>query len=389
MSTQNGKKVYRRGETILKEGDKAGMVYLISQGGVSQCVVKGKKNFEVFHLGVNQVIGEYAVAGQPIHLTSAISAGDAHLIEIPAESLKSQIELTSPMVKLFVRAVLDKLKIATNELKALKVSSDACPCPPDMVAHVFGAIYFAAKQKAEIQEDKTHSVDWTLFKAYCRRVFTEPPQRIEQAINLLVKVKLAKHIMGKLPEAPEGPDEILKVQFLDIESVGNFFELFQYYFFRPGNHAILIPDEISNRILDVFVSEAMNVKPDKYGKMMLDFKVVADSYKEKTGQVLNPSNIQGLETKGVFIKLRNIENHGVKAEFDLSEVKQVSFLWKIILEIDKWNQVGFVDPNEIEAPKNTKPNSISCTNCQAPLVAEAMFCHLCGAKTKTEGMKIA
>lgn len=68
-----------------------------------------------------------------------------------------------------------------------------------------------------------------------------------------------------------------------------------------------------------------------------------------------------LENKGVMTKRRALENKQVRLEFEVKEVKHTFYAWKILREIDKWNEKGFVDINEKEEKKK-KPNENACPN---------------------------
>jgi hypothetical protein len=57
--------------------------------------------------------------------------------------------------------------------------------------------------------------------------------------------------------------------------------------------------------------------------------------------------------------------------------------WKILKEIDKWNELGFVDLSD---PKDVKPASgaaageTNCPSCNNPVIGNQKFCGECGHK---------
>jgi hypothetical protein len=89
-------------------------------------------------------------------------------------------------------------------------------------------------------------------KQYGQRIFGESPRRTEQACNVLVKLKLATYTMGKAIDDPDGPDEIQKVNFMDMGALESFFEFYQYYYFKGGAASVLKYDESCFNLLSAF-----------------------------------------------------------------------------------------------------------------------------------------
>ena len=253
-------------------------------------------------------------------------------------------------------------------------------CPDEVIAKVFASVYFAILKRGTKNEDGSYSIDWTFFKSYCRRIFEEPPIRVENAVHIFIKMKLARFEIGKPPENPKGPDVILKLHFTDINCIENFFEFYQYNYFNPGKKSFLEYDDIAINLSETLVDEASKVQPDRHGKAHVAFKTISDSYTARTGAVIVPAHIQHLETKGIFCKLRNLEDKGVTVEFEAKEIQNILYSWKILREIKKWNQKGSVDPNEVEKVQKKVALTGVCPACGAAKVSDARFCHACGAK---------
>lgn len=379
MSTSQ--KVYKKGEVLFKDNDKIQNVIFIQSGGVNQCLLRGKKNIDLFQLGTNQVLGESALLGQGTHPTAAIATTETKTVEVPPDILKQQMDGAPPIMKMLIRSLLERLKMTMNEVKSSKVSGDSTPCPEDIVPQIFGAIFYTASAKGA-RDEKTgvSTVDWSLLRAYVQRVFGQSLKRLEQACNLLVKLKLASYEMGKLPEDPEGPDVIVKVNFINLSAVEAFFEFYQYYHYKPGKGEMVKYDDFCTQILEVFVQEGEKLAPDRFGIVGVDFNAVADLVKERMGLNFNNDHFSRLEQKGVLCKRRTIEGQGVRLEFELKEYRNILFSWKILRELDKWNEKGFVDMDEKEERKSAKSSGPACPECGVGLVATAKFCSECGAK---------
>lgn len=378
MSTVS--KTYKKGEVLFKDGDKIQNVVFIQSGSVNQCLLRGKKNIDLFQLGANQVLGESVLNGQGQHSAGAVATTETKTVEVPADVLKAQIEGAPPVMKMLIKSLIDRLKLTMNEVKSAKMTGDSTPCPPEFVPQIFGAIYYTALYKGEKHEKEPKiTVDWQMMRMYSQRVFGQSLKRLEQAASVLVKLKLAAYEMGKLPEDPEGPDVITQIHIFNLGAVEAFFEFFQYYHYKPGKGEILKYDDFCSQILEIFVTEGSKATPDRFGMVSVDFNDIVAAAKDKMGITFNNDHFSRLENKGVLCKRRAIEGKGVRLEFELKEYQNIFFTWKIIREIDKWNEKGFVDLDEKEE-KKAKKDGPCCPQCSASVVATAKFCQECGSK---------
>lgn len=383
MSTTQ--KTYKKGEVLFKDGDKIQNLIFIQTGGVNQCLLRGKKNIDLFQLGANQVLGDTVLLGQTSHVSAAIATSETKTVEVAADVFKQQYESAPPMMKMLIKSLMEKLKQAFAEVKSNKMSTDSSPCPEELVPQIFSTMFFTAHHKGEKEKSGYVIVEWGLMKSYVQKVFGQSPKRLEQAINILVKLKLASYEMGKLPEDPDGPDVIVRVTFFNVSVIEAFYEFYQYYYYKPGKGDILKYDDFSAQMMDVFVAEGSKATPDRFGIVSLDFTKVSELIKESMGITLNNDHFARLEQKGVLAKRRNLEGQGVRLEFELREYQNLHFTWKILREIDKWNEKGFVDMDEKDERKPKKPGAASCPQCASEVAAAAKFCHECGAKIAAPG----
>lgn len=373
-------KTFKKGEMIYKDGDKITSVYLIQSGGANQCLVRGKKTIDLFQLGSSHILGDQIILGQTTHATSAIASTETKVLEIPVETLRQQYESAPQMLKVIIKSLADRLRLAVNDVRSSKLEKDSSPCPEDQVAKVFGSVFHTANHKGDRSQPGRVIVDWPMMKQYSQRVFGESPKRLEQAINILVKLKIAFYEMGKNPDNPEGPEEIQKVHYLDLPLVENFFEFFQYYYFKGGRSDLLKVDDLCYQMLGGLLKLSENEQPDRFGIVNVDFTKFTEYCKEEVGINLNNDHFNRLESKGIFMKRRN-SGSGVLLQFEVKEFRSLFQSWKMLREIEKWNEKGFVDMDEKEekAKKKTS-NGPACPACSVELQAGAKFCHECGHK---------
>lgn len=377
-------RVVKKGEFLFKEGDKIQHIHLIQQGAVSVCLSRPKKNIDFFTVGASQVLGEQGLQGSATHAFSAVATTETKVVDIPVDAFKQVVEGAPQMIKVLVKSMVDRLKTISTDVKSMKMEKDASPCPDDQVAKVFGSIFHAGNHKGlkDTKDPNKVVIDYTLIRQYSQRVFGESLKRLEQALNVLVKLKLASYEMGHPPEDPEGPEQIMKVMLHDLSAVEAFFEFYQYYYFKNGRTEILKADDTSTMLLGQFVALAEGVEPDRFGVVTLDFAKVMERFKTDLGIDLKPDHFTRLEQKGIFCKRQARQDGTVALQFDVKEFKTTQKIWRILREVDKWNEKGFVDPNEEEnKPKKKAPDGApTCPQCAATLAAQAKFCSECGFK---------
>lgn len=378
-------KTLAKGDILFKEGDKCQSLILIQSGAVQLFIARPKKNIEIAILGAGQVLGEQAFASSA-YAFSAVATAETKYIEVPGDTYRQMLDGSHQVLKHVVKSLGDRLKAATTEIRTYRAEKDPAPCPEDQVAKVFGTIFHTLNHKG-VRDAKTQtvSIDWPLFRQYSQRVFGESLKRLEQACNILVKIKIATYEMGKAIDNPDGPDEIQKFHVQDLAAVEAFFEFFQYHYFKGGRSDLLKSDELATNLLQAILKLSSNVAPDRLGVVSLEYAAVVEFMKTELNINLNNDHLNRLTLKGLLSK-RQANTEGVlRFSFDLKEYQSTAKIWRILREIEKWNEKGFVDPLEVEDNKaKRKATGPSCPSCGTGIPAEAKFCPECGAKLTGE-----
>jgi hypothetical protein len=94
---------------------------------------------------------------------------------------------------------------------------------------------------------------------------------------------------------------------------------------------------------------------------------------------LNPDHFSRLEQKGIFANRKTMTSGAVVVQMEIKEFQKSLAIWQILKEIAKWNEKGFVDLNETEAPQKKKAGN-GCPACGSELKEAAKFCSECGHK---------
>lgn len=375
----NGLKVFKKGEVIFKEGDRVTSVYLLQSGTVFLQFLRGKQKIDFHQASPHMILGEYGLSGQQTHPATAITNAEVKAIEIPLDALKSQIESHSQITKAIIKGFVDKLKVMSNDLKSSRLERDSSPCPPDQTAKIFGTIWHVANHKGEKKSDRV-VVSWGQMKTYAQRVFMESPKRLEQAISIFVKLKLAEFQMVKNEEDPDAPDELGFIHFFDLLAIEEFFEYYQFYFFKSGKADLLKTDDTAMTIVAGINALAAKSEPDRHGVVRLDYTKVVETLATEYGLQLKADHFSLLEMKGLFCKRQSTDN-GVLLHVEVKEFARVFRIWLVLREIGKWNEKGVIDMRDEWKPqKKVMHNGPICPECEAHLEKEHKFCPSCGHK---------
>lgn len=374
-------KTLKKGEVLYTEGEKIQNVFLIQTGAVSLCLLRNKKNVDMFQIGASQILGEQVLIGQNAHTTTAIATTETRVLEIPADAFKAQFDSAQQMFKVIIKSLTERIKAATSDIKSSRMEKDASPCPEDQVAKAFGVIFHTVRHKGETKDDRM-IIEWSLLRQYSQRVFGESLKRLEQTVNILVKLKLAMYEMGKDPDNMDGPEQIQKVHFFDLTAIENFFEFYQYYYFKGGKSEVLKIDDTVVNILGGLITCTEGQPVDRFGVVSIQFPMVVEYFKNELGMNFNPDTLNRLENKGLFTKRHTNAQSEVQLQFELKEFTGFHKNWRVLREVDKWNEKGSVDPNEPEKKfvKKAAAGGAKCPACSADIQDAQKFCGECGHK---------
>lgn len=372
-------KVFKKGEALFKEGEKPTNVFLIQSGSVSLQMTRHKVVIDLCNVGSMQIVGEHGLSGASTNPHSAISLAETKAIELSLDAVKTQIEHSPQLLKFLIKGMSDKNKVVMREFQSMKLERDPSPCPSEQTAKIFGTLFHVAKTKGEIK-DGVIKVNWPLMKQYAQRVFLESPKRLKMAVNIFVKLGCAQYEMVKDENDPEAPEDIGFVTFTDISLVEEFFEFYQYYYFKGGKLELLKTDDRAFMITQALVEMAANEPLDRHGAVRLDYPLVVEKVKEATGIQLASTHFALLEIKGLFVQRQSSES-GVILSFDVKEFARTIRIWKVLREVERWNEKGSVDPNEpVSDPKKMKAASDGhqCPSCHHSYEGHPKFCSECG-----------
>jgi hypothetical protein len=379
-----GLKTFPRGSVIFKEGDKIACLYLIDTGSVSLGFHRGKNFIEIYTAAKSNILGESALFGGSNHRNTAIASSEVKMVEVPLESVATLLEQQPQVFKVVIRAIGDRLKLSMAEMRTLKLEKDSTPCPPASTPKAFGAVFHTAQHTGRREKNRV-SVDWRALKAYCSRIFFEEAKRVESVVNILVKLKLATLEFGKNEEDPKAVEELMQIHFLDLVGLEQFFEFYQHYLNKSGKQELLRVEDSNYFLVEAMLQLCQGQEPDRVGSIRVDFNQLAEFLKMECSMNLNKDHFGTLELKGLFVKRAVAPDGSSYVAFNYQEFASTFQNWKFLLEIDRWNENGFVDLKTpaLVRKKFVPSTGVSCPECKQDVEAAQKFCGHCGTKLAT------
>jgi CRP/FNR family transcriptional regulator, cyclic AMP receptor protein len=100
---------YQAGQAVVRQGDPAAAVFYIQKGKVRIAVVseQGKEGV-IAILKANEFFGEGCLAGQPLHMATAIAMGPATIVRIEKETMVRLLREESAVSQLFMSFLLSR-----------------------------------------------------------------------------------------------------------------------------------------------------------------------------------------------------------------------------------------------------------------------------------------
>lgn len=337
-----GTRKLKAGDVLVKSGDKFKHIYIVQSGRISLGQSKNGRFVEIAQLGVGQSVGDEAAFGPMQWSLTALAIRDTVIVEIPVEAITGPLNSAPLALKTLVKALADRIKASFNEVKALKIGREAVPCPGDHVAKVFGVVYHCARMMGEVDAAGSQATaDWDELRNFASEVFSESLVRLEDAVGILGKLGYARF-------------EGRTLHLTDLKQIEAFFDYYGGYHFKSGFADLLKTNSKLQKITEEFLSIADAHPVDRGGNAHLPYKSTIDSMKVAMGQSFEADQLFRLEQKGLFIK-RTANQDGGILSFYRPDFDQMVLNWKMLREIELWNEMGFVEASA--TPQSNDPTA--------------------------------
>jgi hypothetical protein len=209
------------------------------------------------------------------------------------------------------------------------------------------------------------------------------------------------------------------VRFVDMNQIEAFFDYYGNYYFKGGSSELLKTNSKSTKVTEAFLAVAAKHPVDRGGFAHLPYTATIDAMKESLGKTFEADQLFRLEQKGLFIKRTATQDGGVLS-FYKPDFEQMLLNWKILKELETWNETGFIEPpggaalpgHAESTPEHVrerkqwakaladwkpavnakggvpqlrqgekKPGEVWCHVCMSPVKKGQKLCEVCGAET--------
>lgn len=362
------------GELIFKEGQKLEAIYLIKSGRLSLFQERSGNKIEIQQALSGQIIGESALFGIPKSQFSASALIKSSVLEIPLQLIQSRIDLSDPIIKIFIKGLGGVVNDIRNQVRSMKLELDNSPCPQKMIPRVFGLIGIIGSHFGQKKENITY-ISWNSLRVYSHRMFLESVDRVRGALDLLKKLK---YLDFEFTQTEEGETVLDTIKVINPRWIEEFADFYQYHFYKSGRSEVIYVDPLAMQITEHLMGLAKDEKADHRGNILLEYEKVLLSFKEKLRLDFKSTHLDLLEKKGLLVQRKSIEKKGIYLTFNKDEFEKTLPYWKVLYEIDLWNAKGFVDMNENIKPKESDAHG--CPECHQTIQSNQKFCANCGAK---------
>lgn len=319
----------KRGETLLKPGDKPKSFFVVKSGLLAMLEPNDEKVSKVGEFKMGGSFGEEMVLMPTSKWNYIVLAlKDSEVIEVPIQNVAPVVEKLHEPIRVLIKGLFERVKSSFNEVKNLQLGEDTSPCPADNTAKVFGVIFHVARIQGRTDGQST-SVNREELMKFATQVFDEDATRLEEALNILLKLQYARSIAND-------------IEIMNMKQIEAFFDFYGNYHFKGGYAGFLKTNPKVQRIVDAFLEVANRHPMDRAGNCHLPYKETIDSLKKTLGANFEADQLFALEQKGLFIKRTTTQSGGIlsfyKPDFD-----QMLLNWKILKEVELWNSKGYVD----------------------------------------------
>lgn len=376
----NSAKRLKRGERLFSEGDCLDRLFLIKSGKISLFLERSGKKIEIEQIGGSSMIGDENLFLNNRQSMCAEAITEVQYLEIPIKSFHQILDKSLPLVKMMFKSTIDQVKTLRGQLKSKKMESDVMPCPERLVPKLFGGLVLVAKHTGQTTDSGTVVLDWVQLKLYMSRFFLESPLRIQSGLQILNKLKIADLTYEKNEDDIE---ELKIIEIHDLQRVEAFAEFFQFHLYKGGKSEIIYVDKMAYQCAKVLSEITQNIEPDFRGATNINYDKAVIEAKEKHQFDFKTLHLNLLERKGLFVSRKSKDNGVVDLSFDRNELVETLGHWRVLSEIDLWNQKGFVDMSssiENDFIKIDSSKAESCPSCQQDNSTGANFCQHCGFK---------
>ena len=118
-------KTFRAGDTVLAEGQKGEMLYIVRTGRLEASRLSGDHRIVLGEIAEGEIVGEMSIfSSDHTRLATVRAMVDSELVEISAGDFKDTLSKAPPIVTAVIRAVVQRLRNTTRSISSADAASE-------------------------------------------------------------------------------------------------------------------------------------------------------------------------------------------------------------------------------------------------------------------------
>ena len=133
MTNDSNKKIFKAGETILKQGDEGSNAFIIESGTVE--ILIEKENNLVQHIGTRgagTIIGEMALIDNKPRTATIKAVENSELLEITQDDFERRVQNSDPVIQMITKVIMARYRDLITRAQIFGQSSNTIPTPEEL-----------------------------------------------------------------------------------------------------------------------------------------------------------------------------------------------------------------------------------------------------------------
>jgi CRP-like cAMP-binding protein len=281
---KSGLRTVLQGETLFRENDPAGSLYIIQSGQIRLFRPKGKGFVEIAILRAGEVIGEMAYFDEKSRRRSCSASAiiKTQIVEISFQAFEKTMSGLNPWFKTIINTLANRLRQTNERVKALETNSVGFGAKGKVADYVFfhnidvikilSTLYLAFKAHGVKADNGKFRLHLNQFKFYLFEVYTIPEIKFEEFFNILQ----SDHFI-KLTKDDDGLPKVIEI--LNPEDFRSMVVFLNSQRLSEDSKKLKISNKCE-RLLSRII-EQINVKGGTSPKEVVDISVILDDFKER------------------------------------------------------------------------------------------------------------
>lgn len=117
----SAKKIFKKGDLLIREGEKGDRAYILEKGTVEILVQREGAMIQISTRGPGSIIGEMAMIDDKPRTATVRAVQDCHVIEISRDEFSRRIEAADPVLKMVMRVIITRYRDMMSRSQFVKM----------------------------------------------------------------------------------------------------------------------------------------------------------------------------------------------------------------------------------------------------------------------------